>query len=144
MSAAWADRPIAAITAYCEGSSASPFERRCIIHSIFNRVVDGRFGRTVAGVCLKRFQYSEFNDDAVNNANLERGATASPTDPIMLDCASAFDEVQAGAPDPTAGATHYHEKAMAVYPSWTKKQPNGRQAVVALTTDRFIFYSHVP
>lgn len=130
------DREMVAITTFCEASSASADERRSVVHSIFNRVSDGRFGKTPAGVCLKRMQYSEWNGDAADNANLERGANTPDSDPIMMDCGAAFDEVLAGADDPTAGATHYTDKTIAP-PSWTVG------ATVALETDKFIFYKDV-
>lgn len=114
-----------------------------MIHSQFNRLKDGRFGRSIAEVCLRRFQYSEFNDDALDNANLLRGAGLPAENPAVVDCLKAFDEILAGAPDPTNRATHYHDKSISP-PSWTQKQPDGRQATVALTTPKFIFYSNVP
>jgi N-acetylmuramoyl-L-alanine amidase len=131
------DRAIAAITTYCEASSASPMERRCVTHSYFNRRKDGRFGHTVAEVCLKRMQYSEWNGDAADNANLLRAARAGDGDPVMADCAAAFDEVAAGAFDPTGGATHYHDRSITP-PYWAAR------AVVALETAKFIFYRSVP
>jgi N-acetylmuramoyl-L-alanine amidase len=106
------DREICAITTYCEASNASPEERRCIVHSMFNRKADGRFGKTIAAVCLKRFQFSEFNDDQGDNANLMRAANAPDNDPVFLDCLEAFDEVADGSPDPSGGATHYHDKSI--------------------------------
>ena len=131
------DRAIVALTTYCEASGSSPFERRAVVHSIFNRVKDGRFGKTAAEVCLELKQYSEFNDDKGDNNNLRRGARAGDDDPIMKDCLAAFDEVDDGAADTTNGATHYHDKSIAA-PYWAAN------ATVALETDQFIFYSHVP
>lgn len=130
------DRSIAALTTFCEASSASAMERRCVVHSFFNRVADGRFGKTIAAVCLKRYQYSEFNDDAADNANLERGAVTPDSDPVMLDCVAAYDEVLAGAFDRTGAATHYHDKSIAP-PKWTIG------AIVSLETAKFIFYRGV-
>lgn len=130
------DRQNAALACFCEASSASAMERRCVVHSFFNRVADGRFGKTVAAVCLKRFQFSEFNDDATDNSNLERGANTPDSDTIMLDCVAAYDEVLAGAFDPTGSATHYHDKSISP-PSWTVG------ATVSLETAKFIFYRGV-
>lgn len=130
------DRQIAAITCYCEASNASPDERRAVMHTFFNRVVDGRFGKTVASVCLKRYQFSEFNDDAADNANLERAANASDKDPIILECLADFDAISAGQPDMTHGSTHYHDKSIAP-PSWAIG------ATVTLNTNKFIFYKGV-
>lgn len=131
------DRPIVALTTFCEASGASPHERRCVVHSIFNRKKDGRFGKTLAEICLRRKQYSEFNDDPMNNANLLRGATVPDNDPIFLDCLAAYDEVLSGAFDPTGMATHYTDKSISP-PIWTK------DATLSLETEKFRFYSKVP
>lgn len=130
------DRPIAAITTYCEASSASPTERRCVAHTYFNRAANERYPKTVAGVCLQRMQYSEWNGDAADNHNLERGAVAPDNDPVMLDSAAAYDEILAGAQDPTGGATHYHDKTIEP-PAWTVG------ATLSLETPKFRFYKNV-
>lgn len=131
------DREIVALTTYCEASSASPAERRCIVHTINNRVKDGRFGSTMAEVCLRRFQYSEWNDDKADNSNLLRGARASGGDPVMLDCIAAYADVESGSFDPTGSATHYTDKSISP-PAWTKN------ATLSLETEKFRFYSKVP
>lgn len=131
------DREIVALTVYCEASNASPSERRCIVHVIKNRVKDGRFGSTMAEVCLRRYQFSEWNDDQGDNANLLRGAKASGGDPVMLDCVNAYADIESGVFDPTGNATHYHDKSIAP-PKWTE------HATHTLTTDKFHFYSKVP
>ena len=114
------DKQIAAITTYCEASNQQQETRRCVMHTFFNRMRlnPARYGRTVAAVCLKRYQYSEWNADAVDNANLERGANAPDGDPIMLECAALFDEAESGGIDPTGGATHYYDTSIAP-PAWT-------------------------
>lgn len=131
------DREIVALTCFCEASNASPSERRCVAHSIFNRKKDGRFGKTLAEVCLTSYQYSEYNDDKADNANLRRGARTPDDDPIMLDCGKAYDEVAAGVFDPTGNATHYTDKSISP-PAWTKN------ATLSLETEKFRFYSKVP
>src|SRR6266478_2840111 len=98
------DREIVALTTFCEASNASAHERRCVVHTIKNRVRDGRFGATMAEVCLRRFQFSEWNDDAGDNANLLRGARASGGDPVMLDCIAAYADIETGVFDPTGNA----------------------------------------
>jgi hypothetical protein len=130
------DRQITALVAYCEASGASAFERRCVVHSIFNRVKAKRFQPTAAGVCLQRYQYSEMNDDTGDNRNLLRGANAPDNDPVMQDCLAAFDQITAGAFDPTGGATHYHDKSISP-PAWTVG------ATMCLETPKFLFYRGV-
>jgi len=113
------DRQIAGITIFCEASSEPHEARLGVAYTIINRSkVPLRFGATVAAVCLRRMQFSEWNDDAVDNRNLERAALAAEDDPVMLDCLACFDEALNGNSDPTHGATHYHDDSISP-PSWT-------------------------
>src|SRR5260221_9257822 len=108
------------------------------MHVIFNRLHAGRFGRTIADVCLARYQFSEWLDDAGDSANLRRGARAAADDPVMKDCLAAFDEVATGGkPDPTRNSTHYHDRSIAP-PAWA--QP---PSAVTLSTQHCIFYRGV-
>lgn len=132
------DKEIVSLTAFCEASNASPFERRCVIHTMVNRLKLKRYGLTLAEVCLKRYQFSEWNDDPANNSNLMRGARTSDNDVTLMDCEYAYNEIiGSGAFDPTKGATHYHDKSISP-PLWTSL------ATLALTTEKFVFYSNVP
>lgn len=112
------DREIATITVACEASNQPHVVRQGVAASIINRWHDGRYGATVAAVCLKRYQYSEWLADAADNTNLERVASKSNDDPVLLDCAIAYDEAAAGA-DPTGGATHFYADGIPE-PSWAK------------------------
>ena len=129
------DRHIATLTVFCEASGASPDERRAVMHVLFNRLRDPkrRFGVTLAEVCLARFQFSEFNDDPADNANLRRGARARDDDPVILSILADYDRVLAGDPDPTRGACHYHDKSIPA-PKWAS------QAAISLETAKFLFY----
>jgi hypothetical protein len=132
------DKVIASITTYCEASSATQFERRCVMHTHFNRLRHGGFGQTISEVCLKRKQYSEWNADPVNNANLLRGARVADDAPIMAQCYQLFDAVKIGDLDPTNGATHYTDKT--IDPPYWAAPP----AIKTLETRKFRFYKHVP
>lgn len=114
------DKPIATLTVFCEASDQPHLVRQGVAASLFNRcqLNPQRYGGTVAAVCLKRMQYSEFNDDAADNANLERAALTSDENPVMVDCALAYDEASAGA-DPTGGATHFYAVSIPE-PYWAK------------------------
>lgn len=131
------DREIVALTVFCEASGEIPETRRAIAHSIFNRVKDGRFGKTPAAVCLKRYQYSEFLPDAGDNSNLERAASTPGNDPTMLDCLACYDEAFGGSPDISGGATHFFADTIAP-PSWTKN------ATLCCKIGHTLFYRNVP
>lgn len=133
------DKEIAAMTIYCEASSATPAERRAVAHTILNRIRlgHGRFGATVAEVCLRRYQFSEWNDDKGDNSNLLRAARALVTESALADSIAAFAEASADwTTDPTGDATHYHDKTIAP-PSWTEG------ATMSLETESFMFYRDV-
>jgi spore germination cell wall hydrolase CwlJ-like protein len=132
------DREIASLTIYCEASSGTPEERRFLAWTLFNRLRAKRFGATIAEVCLHHAQYSEWNDDNADNANLRRGARASAGDVVLHDCMSAFDEVALSkGPDPTKNATHYFDKSIAA-PYWAKAP--GYETIV---TEHFHFWAGV-
>ena len=110
------DAQIAALTIFCE-ASGEPYEGKLgVAASLFNRLKAGRFGKTIASVCLARYQYSEWNDDKADNANLRRGASVPDNDPVLSECSRAYYEALAGA-DPTHGATHYYAVSIPA-PSW--------------------------
>lgn len=100
------DKPIAVITIACEASGEPHDAKVAVGATILNRVASGRFQHSVAAVCLKRMQFSEWNADTGDNANLERVALMADDDPAILDCAQAWDEAVSGS-DPSNGATHF-------------------------------------
>ena len=112
------DREIATITICCEASNQLHVVRQGVAASLFNRLAAKRYGQTIAAVCLRRYQFSEWLADAADNANLERVASKPNDDPILLDCAVAYDEAAAGK-DPTDGATHFYADGIPE-PSWAK------------------------
>jgi hypothetical protein len=123
MNTGFADRIVCAITAACEEND--PTARRWIVWVIFNRaqINPARYGSTPAAVCLKRMQFSEWNADSADNANLERVAAKAPDDPVILDALAAYDEVLAavvaGEGDPTGGAVNFYADTIAA-PAWTQ------------------------
>lgn len=129
------DRAIAAMTIYCEASGEAPEVKLAIAHVLRNRLRAGRFGGTVAEVCLRRGQFSEWNGDPINNRNLLRAARVSESDPVMVECLSLWDESGSGV-DPTEGATHFHETA-SPKPSWAQ----GAECVGQIGA--FLFYRGV-
>ena len=110
------DRAIAALTVYCEASGEPHEGKVAVAATLFNRLKSGRFGKTIASVCLERMQYSEWNADRADNANLLRGAETSEANPVMVDCLNAYDEAAAGA-DPSLQATHYFAISIPA-PAW--------------------------
>jgi len=132
------DVAIGKITVFCEASNQPPATRRDVASVLMNRLHDGRWGSTLAAVCLKRMQFSEWDADLVDNKNLIRAAETPDGDPIMSDCENAVEDALSGAlVDGTGNALFYHEASMSVYPDWTAKMTNlGQRGPFVFYTDR--------
>jgi spore germination cell wall hydrolase CwlJ-like protein len=100
------DKPFVTVTIACEASNQPHSARVGVAETILNRSKDPRYGRSPAAECLRRFQFSEWNGDAIDNANVERVLRMSDSDPVIVDCAAAWDEAVAGS-NLTGGATHF-------------------------------------
>ena len=133
------DREIGALTIFCEASNQPPECRRAIAFSIFNRMRLNpvRYGHTIAAVCLRRMQYSEWNADTADNANLLRAASTLETDGVMQDCLAAYQQALTGGADPSNGATHFYARSIAA-PSWTQS------ATLAAQIGDVLFWRDVP
>lgn len=111
------DLQIAALTVFCEASGETSEARRGVAYVMMNRLRSHRFGRTLASVCLHRYQFSEWNDDKGDNANLLRGAEANDSDPVMRDCVEGVQSAMLSGDDPTMGALFYHDDSIAGPPA---------------------------
>lgn len=113
------DQAFAKAVIICEASGEPPEAQLGVANVLCNRLADGRFGKTLAEVCLTRFQFSEFNDDKGDNANLLRMARLPDDAPEVLAASHALELALTKAePDPTAGATHYYDTSIPP-PKWT-------------------------
>lgn len=130
------DREIAALTIFCEASGEPPEGRVAVAATLFNRLRAKRFGPTIAAICLARYQYSEWNDDKADNANLLRAAGTPDDNPVMQECLQAFLAAAAGQ-DPTGGATHYFAVSIPE-PSWAAT------GEFTVQIGRHRFYKNVP
>jgi spore germination cell wall hydrolase CwlJ-like protein len=133
------DLAIGTMTIYCEASNQGDAPRLGVAFSFVNRLADPskRYGVTVAEVCLRRYQYSEWNADLVDNANLLRAARVDEADPTLQACERDLKSALEGTvPDPTSGATHYHDTSIAP-PSWTQG------ATRTCQLGRLVFYKGV-
>lgn len=132
------DRPIAIITIACEASSESHECRQAVIASIRNRRDSGRFEPTISGVCMQRYQYSEYLPDRGDNSNLERILALSDDHSEILDAGKAYDEVMADSTlDPSQGATHFVADSIPL-PSWAVS------ATQTVKIGHVMFFKNVP
>lgn len=112
------DRPIGILTIACEASDQSELCQQAVIASIRNRMNSGRFESTIAGVCMQRFQYSEYLSDKGDNSNLERVLDLPDNAPSIIAASQAYDTVMAEPSlDPSQGATHFYADGIPA-PNW--------------------------
>lgn len=112
------DEEIATATVWMEASGEPPEGRRGVAWVLVNRLNSGRYGKSLADVCLSPFQFSCWN---TSDPNRRRMARTPETDPVLLDCGAALQEAQAGGTDPTQGATLYYADSMTTPPEWAAK-----------------------
>lgn len=113
------DREIAAATVFGEASNQGYSGQLAVAWVIRNRRDSGRWGHTLAHVCLAYEQFSSWNGDRQSRANILRAADAPDSDAIILDCLKAVDAATSGSGiDPTGGAMFYYADSIAA-PSWT-------------------------
>lgn len=114
------DEVIGTVTIYAEASGESQEARLGVAYTLLNRArTPHKYGATIAEVALRRFQFSSWNDDRGDNANLLRATTLPDTDLDLLAChAALLTALGNTAPDPTGGATHYHDTSI-FPPFWT-------------------------
>jgi spore germination cell wall hydrolase CwlJ-like protein len=90
---------------------------RAVMHTVLNRVLDGRWPSTIYGVVTQPRQFSgiEFDDDGkalLGYTFLRRKA---------FYAARALADVVAELPDITDGANHFYAHDLIAPPSWAKR-----------------------
>lgn len=112
----------AARTLWQEARGEPADGQRAVAHVIVNRMKDGRWGNSLASVCLWRSQFSAWGPVTPKDKNMVANFTAScdlaDNDPALLRLASIITEALSE-PDPTNGATHYFAVSIPA-PAWTK------------------------
>ncbi|MGX5220253.1 cell wall hydrolase [Pseudomonas segetis] len=79
----------------------------------------GWWGNTLESVCLKKWQFSCWNDGDPNAPYL-RGQKAIPGREYVLAHEAVIAVVNGHEPDPTDGATHYYAPRSVKEPKWAK------------------------
>ena len=111
------------MTLFCEASGAGPQAQEAVAWVLRNRRDSGRWGHTLAEVCLHRMQFSEWNADPADNRNLLRAAACPEGDPTMVGCKQVLESVLASdGPDPTHGALFYFDHSIPP-PAWAQGLP---------------------
>jgi len=112
------DLQIGSATVYMEASGEPPEGQRAVVWVLVNRLRDGRWGPSLASVCLYPEQFSAWN---TNDPNRGRLAQAADTDPTLQQITQYLQNALDGTDtDPTGGALYYFAPALAM-PSWASK-----------------------
>lgn len=106
---------IAARTLWQEARGEPEEGQRAVAHVLVNRLRSGRWGTSLAGVCLARKQFSGWND---NDPNRLPSCLLADNDPALIKFGGFLADALTGEPDPTHGATHYYATSMATPPAW--------------------------
>lgn len=109
------DIEIATMTCFMEASGEPPEGRRAVVWVFVNRLNSGKYGDTLAAVCLTPWQFSGWN---TSDPNRVRMAKTPHDDPILVDCETAVNEALSGEADPTQGALNYYSVTMTTPPDW--------------------------
>ncbi len=104
---------------------------------VLNRWRDGRYGRSIADVVLRPYQFSCFNDNDPNLPKLRK--LRESKDPAYEQALKiAHDLMRCAVEDKTGNATHYHVSG--INPSWAYSTKMVRTAKIG----RHVFYREVP
>ncbi len=125
------DQLVVARILYGEARGEPAEVRTGVAWVIRNRAMQpGWWGRSWKEVCLKRRQFSCLNQ---TDMNFQVVMCAAPDDPVFLECLGiAYGVMKVHIPDPTSGATHYHDDS--VTPYWA------RELRFIKRTGRLLFY----
>jgi len=111
---------VAARTLWQEARGENAIGRRAVAHVLANRLKSGKWGATLAEVCLYPFAFSGWNP---RDPNRIAAARLADDDPLLLAFATMIEAACDGTdPDPTNGATNYYApKVLAAPPTWAAR-----------------------
>lgn len=93
--------------------------QQAVAHVLWNRLRDGRWGKTFASVCLSPLQFSGWNDHDPNRMEV---AVVPDNDPRLLNLSSILVAAET-ATDPTNGAKFYYATYIP-QPEWADNMIN--------------------
>jgi spore germination cell wall hydrolase CwlJ-like protein len=111
---------LAARTIWQEARGEMEDGQRAIAHVIVNRLRDGRWGKSLASVCMWDRQFSGWNN---SDPNRIASCTLPDDNPALARFREFITEAMTGAdPDPTNNSTHYFNPKI-VNPPWAEGKP---------------------
>jgi spore germination cell wall hydrolase CwlJ-like protein len=120
-------------TVYGEARGESFQGKIAVAHVVLNRVAkESWYGKTIHGVCKKRWQFSSWNQNDPNRAKI---LAVTLSDKVFRACFLATLSATEKGGDPTEGSTHYHH--VDILPRWAKGQ------VPVVSIGAHLFYNSV-
>lgn len=116
-------KTIAALT-LAQECRGEPIEgQTAVAWTLKNRLASGRWGATLASVCLWRAQfsgwYSPRGTPPAQDPNFAYACNLADNDPTLSHMQSVLQTVLDSTNDPTGGATHYYAESIAA-PVWVQ------------------------
>lgn len=114
-----AEEKLLAATIWAEARGETRQGREAVAWVIKNRAAKGGwYGHSINSVILKPWQFSCYNSGDPNRQKIIKLVTGQAYDNEFSDCESTARDVLSGiCPDPTSGATHYHN-FYTCHPEW--------------------------
>lgn len=108
---------VAARTLAQEVRGEPPEGQSAVAHTLKNRLASGRWGHSLASVCLWRGQFSGWY--VPSDPNFAYACGLRDDDPVLEKMRGVMQAVLAATDDPTNGATHYVNLAAVIQaPAW--------------------------
>lgn len=104
-------------TLWQEARGEPPEGREAVAHTIKNRLSLGKWGHSLASVCLWPKQFSGWNGPS--DPNFKTVCLLDDNDATLSALRGVMEKALDGGADPTKGATHYYADYIAA-PFWTK------------------------
>lgn len=109
--------------------------QQAVAHVLKNRLASGRWGKSLASVCLWRAQFSGWY--MPHDPNFAYACSLRDDDAVLVHMLDVLDGVLASKSDPTVGALFYYSNSIPA-PEWSKSMtPRG-------TFGRQLFFTDQP
>lgn len=102
-------------TIYGEARGEPEEGQRAVAHVLVNRMASGRWGKSLAAVCLAPAQFSCWN---TNDPNRRLMLELPDDNAALVKFREMVNSALMGSADPTLGASHYYAASMQKPPAW--------------------------
>ena len=106
---------VASRTLYQEARGEPLQGQQAVAHVLVNRMRSGRWGATLASVCLTRAQFSAWGNP--HDPNFYPSCALADDDQLLIQFAALIQAALDGETDPTGGATSYYAASIPA-PYW--------------------------